>query len=118
MSEISVSVPGAGRMARDLDRAAEALDVDALVEDVADPIARRAQLDAPKDTGAMARSIRATSAGVVVDVDTYPLMIHFGTRYIAATPFITRNIRPAEVAQLADEHLATALNPLEGASYA
>ena len=116
MTELRVSAPGAARLGRDLDRAASAIDVDDLVQDVATPIAARAAAAAPRLTGAMARAIRVDNTGVVVDVDRYPLMVHNGTRFMAARPFITQAIRPAEVEQLATQHLNQALTTV-GTSY-
>lgn len=112
MAGYSVSIPGAGDLARDLGDAADALDVDELTLAVAQPIAARAAAAAPRLTGAMARSIRADHNGITVEAGTYPLYVHNGTRYLAARPFLTQAIRPSEIDTIAEQHVEDALDQI------
>lgn len=113
---VEVSAPGAGRLARDLARAADELDDATLTRDVAEPIARRAQAAAPRRTGTLARSIHVTTTGVAVDA-AHAVFVHWGTRHMAARPFVTRSVDEAEAARITEQHIAETLGPIEGTTY-
>lgn len=88
---------------RDLRRIspAAAREARAAMKSAAGPVVEQARRDAPRDTGALARSIRATTNrdGVVIRAGTsvrvpYANVIHWGWRKrgIAPNPFLARAI--------------------------
>ena len=113
---IHVEAPGAGRLARDLERAADELDTAGLVQAVAEPIARRAAAEAPRRTGATARSVHVDATGVAVDTP-YAVFPHWGTKHVQANPFLTRQIRPSEITRTAEKHLDETVHIIEGNTY-
>lgn len=118
---VTVDLVGADRLRKDLKQAAAKLD-DLSVPDAAAArvIAAQAARRAPRRTGALARSIRPAAARTgpqVTATVSYAPFVEYGTRHMAARPFLYPAAADTETQWTAvyERHIETVAASVKGA---
>lgn len=118
MADSSVEVQGAAMLAATLHRAAAQIGdgVGGADGDAATLIAAQARGRAPRRTGTLSGSVRA-SGPVVSAGAPYAAYVEFGTRYRSATPYLYPTVEQAvpQVETVFLAHATTILNQIKGA---
>lgn len=122
MTRAELRVEGAPELARGLDRVASDIgDLSSPGREATDRVADRATATAPRDTGALAASIRTVVYPDVAAVEVgepYAPFVHWGvpSRNIAARPFLTLALAAEESATMDayTDYVQSLLDRVEG----
>jgi HK97 gp10 family phage protein len=119
--EVVTEVEGADALAASLSRVGAELDnLEAAGTKVGQLVKARAQSNAPVNTGALVRSIRAEATGTTVNVGAYTRYAafqEFGTVYVPASPYLRPALESAttEIVAAYTEEIQSKLETVKGA---
>lgn len=119
--EVVTEVEGADALARSLAAVGSELDeLETAGTRAGQVVRQRAQSNAPVDTGALVRSIRADATGTTVTVgayERYAAFQEYGTIYVPASPYLRPALEAstAQVVEAYTEEIQQKLEQVKGA---